>query len=55
MLKHSVSYVFFGIGFLAMAFVVVRTYYLIWRMNKGRKTERVQPHSRERAGAEQEV
>jgi hypothetical protein len=29
-----------------MVFVVVRTYYLIWRMNKGRDVEKFQPDSR---------
>jgi hypothetical protein len=50
LLKHPASYVFFGIGFLALVFAVARTYYLMGRMNREREDKDFRPFSPGEAG-----
>lgn len=42
MIKHPVSYVFFGIGALGLVFALARTYYLVWKSKKERESRDVQ-------------
>jgi bacteriorhodopsin len=34
MSRQVLGYVFFGIGFAAMVFVLIRTYYRLWKLRK---------------------
>jgi hypothetical protein len=36
-LNFRPSFVFYGVGFLALLFVLARTYYLVWKMKKERE------------------
>jgi len=38
MIKHPLSYFFFGIGALGLMFALGRTYYLVWKSKKERET-----------------
>jgi hypothetical protein len=45
MIKHTVSYFFFGIGALGLSFALARTYYLVWKQKKEREKGGVKPRS----------
>lgn len=42
MIKHPISYFFFGLGALGLLFALGRTYYLVWKLRgKGNGKTRV--------------